>query len=136
NLRDRLPGLRGLSERLLGLSAHRRLPRWRPDVFSDDPTLATGNGNSGREVVLFVDTFNNYFEPENARAALAVLTAGGYQVRLPHALDGRRPLCCGRTLLTAGLIDEAKHEAKRLITSLRPCCLAPTVTLCPERHNC
>jgi FAD/FMN-containing dehydrogenase/Fe-S oxidoreductase len=120
NLRDRLPGLRGLSERLLGLSARRRLPSWRPDVFSDDATSATGNVNNGREIVLFVDTFNNYFEPENARAALAVLTAGGYRVRLPQPLDGRRPLCCGRTFLTAGLVDEAKREAKRLIGALRP----------------
>ncbi len=105
---------------MLGLSARRRLPSWRPDVFSDDATFTTGNVNNGREVVLFVDTFNNYFEPENARATLAVLTAGGYQVQLPHPLDGRRPLCCGRTFLTAGLIDEAKHEAKRLIAALRP----------------
>jgi Fe-S oxidoreductase len=69
--------------------------------------------------VLFVDTFNNYFEPENARAALDVLTKAGYHVHLPRALEGRRPLCCGRTLLSVGLVDEAKKEAKRVIGALR-----------------
>ena len=75
NLRDRVPGLPALSERLLGLSARRPLPRWRRDVFRGRQTPAGADG--GRELVLFVDTFNTYFEPENARAAVAVL---GYRV--------------------------------------------------------
>ena len=51
-------------------------------------------------MVLFADTFNRYFEPENVDAALAVLVAGGYEVHLPKPPDGgRRPLCCGRTFL-------------------------------------
>jgi len=74
----------------------------------------------GREVVLLVDTFNRYFEPENARAALAVLQAAGYTVHLPLAVDGGRPLCCGRTYLAAGLVDEARHEARRMIETLAP----------------
>jgi len=72
------------------------------------------------EVVLLVDTFNRYFEPENARAAAAVLAAAGYAVRLPQAADGGRPLCCGRTFLAAGLVDEAKVEARRMIETLKP----------------
>jgi Fe-S oxidoreductase len=72
------------------------------------------------EVVLFVDTFNRYFEPENARAALAVLQAAGYTVHLPQAADGGRPLCCGRTFLAAGLVDEARLEARRMIETLTP----------------
>jgi Fe-S oxidoreductase len=69
---------------------------------------------------LFVDTFNRYFEPENARAALAVLQAAGYTVHLPQAVDGGRPLCCGRTFLAAGLVDEARLEARRVIETLTP----------------
>ena len=72
------------------------------------------------EVVLLVDTFNRHFEPENARAALAVLRAGGYTVHLPQAAAGGRPLCCGRTLLAAGLVEEARLEARRVIDTLRP----------------
>jgi FAD/FMN-containing dehydrogenase/Fe-S oxidoreductase len=75
---------------------------------------------AGREVVLLVDTFNRYFEPDNARAALAVLEAAGYDVHLPQAADGGRPLCCGRTFLAAGLVEEARLEARRVIDTLRP----------------
>jgi len=71
-------------------------------------------------VVLLVDTFNNYFEADNARAALAVLRAAGYRVHLPQAAGDTRPLCCGRTFLAAGLVDEAKAEARRLIETLKP----------------
>ncbi|HEV7801291.1 MAG TPA: heterodisulfide reductase-related iron-sulfur binding cluster, partial [Burkholderiales bacterium] len=72
------------------------------------------------EVVLFIDTFNRYFEPENARAALAVLQAAGYTVHLPQAKGDSRPLCCGRTFLASGLVDEAKREAARMLEALKP----------------
>ncbi|HET7158590.1 MAG TPA: heterodisulfide reductase-related iron-sulfur binding cluster, partial [Burkholderiales bacterium] len=72
------------------------------------------------EVVLFVDTFNRYFEPENARAALAVLRAAGYTVHLPQPREESRPLCCGRTLLASGLVDEARREAQRMLKVLKP----------------
>src|SRR5262249_40832837 len=65
------------------------------------------------------DTFNTYFEPENARAALAVLRSAGYRVIVPRPRDGRR-LCCGRTFLSAGLLDEARGEAKRMVDTLLP----------------
>jgi Fe-S oxidoreductase len=71
-------------------------------------------------VVLLIDTFNNYFEPDNARAALVVLRAAGYVVHLPRAADSARPLCCGRTFLAAGLVDEARTEAQRMLAALTP----------------
>jgi FAD/FMN-containing dehydrogenase/Fe-S oxidoreductase len=119
NLRNALPGVPAVGEHLLGLSARRRLPAWRRDTFLNGRPALTNDATGGRETVLFVDTFNNYFEPENARAALAVLSAAGYRVQLPRAADGR-PLCCGRTFLGAGLVDEARAEAKRMIEALRP----------------
>ena len=70
--------------------------------------------------MLLVDTFNRYFEPGNVRAALTVLRAGGYRVQVAEAADNRRPLCCGRTFLSAGLVDEAKAEARRMLEALRP----------------
>ena len=72
------------------------------------------------EVVLLVDTFNRYFEPENVRAALDVLAAAGYKVEMATPRDGGRPLCCGRTFLAAGLVDEARVEAQRMLDALRP----------------
>ncbi|HEX9209450.1 MAG TPA: heterodisulfide reductase-related iron-sulfur binding cluster, partial [Bradyrhizobium sp.] len=74
----------------------------------------------GREVVLFADTFNRIYERENLDAALRVLTAGGYRVHLPKPADGRRPLCCGRTFLSAGLVDEARAELDRLVAAFAP----------------
>jgi Fe-S oxidoreductase len=74
-----------------------------------------------REVVLFADTFNRYFEPENLDAALAVLKAGGYRVHFVQAKDGSsRPLCCGRTFLSIGAVTEARAEAERTIEALKP----------------
>ena len=78
-----------------------------------------GAGCSG-EVVLFIDTFNRYFEPENARAALAVLRRGGLHGAPAAPRTAARPLCCGRTFLAAGLVDEAKAEARRMIETLKP----------------
>jgi Fe-S oxidoreductase len=120
NLRDTLPGLARVSEKWTGLSARRSLPRWRRDEF----LRAQGQGDATADVVLFVDTFTNYFEPENAHAALAVLKAGGYRVAVARAAanDAKpaRPLCCGRTFLAEGMVDEAKREARRMIAALAP----------------
>jgi Fe-S oxidoreductase len=82
--------------------------------------MGLASPTQAREVVLFIDTFNNYFEPENAHAALDVLQAAGYTVHLPRAVDGGRPLCCGRTFLTSGLVAEAKAEARRMLDALMP----------------
>lgn len=89
-------------------------------LLETPPRPPEGAGGSSREAVLMIDTFNRYFEPENARAALAVLKAAGYAVHLPRAADGGRPLCCGRTFLAAGLVDEARREARRVIEALKP----------------
>ena len=176
NLRDRLPGLPGATERLLGLSAKRTLPRWRSDPFrldeipdrgappprigtgmetpaspapaatdaetgvpcppggADGPrgTELTGGGRTNTdcapalpgavsEVVLFADTFTTWFEPENARAAVRVLEAAGFRIRTAGPPPGeRRPLCCGRTFLAAGLVDEARSELARTLSALAP----------------
>jgi len=110
---------------LLGFASQRSLPKWRSGPFRDgaggaSPAEPLVSGSAERECVLLVDTFNRYFEPENARAALAVLRAAGYAVYLPQAADGARPLCCGRTFLASGLVDEAKREARRMIAALGP----------------
>jgi FAD/FMN-containing dehydrogenase/Fe-S oxidoreductase len=125
NLRDTLPGVARLGERALGLSARRSLPAWRRDAFHRDKDARRDESTQSADVVLLVDTFTNYFEPENARAALAVLRAAGYRVHSARARvdddEPGRPLCCGRTYLAAGLLDEAKREARRVIAALAPC---------------
>jgi FAD/FMN-containing dehydrogenase/Fe-S oxidoreductase len=119
SLRDRVPGAAWLSEKIVGLAAKRPLPAWRADALL--PQRSDIEDVHGREVVLLADTFNAYFEPENLHAALCVLKAGGYHVHiLQPPREERRPLCCGRTFLAAGLVDEARKEARRLSAALMP----------------
>ncbi|HEY0527077.1 MAG TPA: FAD-linked oxidase C-terminal domain-containing protein [Stellaceae bacterium] len=169
NLRNRVPFLAALGERIAGLSAARPLPEWhaRPyrnvaagvpptpplprkagGSFDGDapslshhqsPSLFKGEGRGGggniasgqqhatatldptRDVVLLIDTFNRWFEPENARAAERLLRRAGYYVHAPALPAGdSRPLCCGRTFLSAGLVDEARREARRTLDALAP----------------
>ena len=124
NLRNRSAMLRRAGEFLFGLSARRPLPRWRADVYRDRSDWrydGAPRADSSREVVLFADTFNRYFERENLDSALAVLVAGGYRVHAPFPRDDfKRPLCCGRTFLSVGLVDEAKAELQRTLDALAP----------------
>ena len=116
NLRNRKPVLARLGERVLGVAASRPLPAWRRDWFRDGREEERGGGPQRNDVFLLADTFNRYFEPENLRAALRVLRAAGFNPVV--AGDGARPLCCGRTYLSAGMVDRARAEAKRSLAAL------------------
>jgi FAD/FMN-containing dehydrogenase/Fe-S oxidoreductase len=117
NLRNKVPVLRRLLDRQLGFAEQRDLPAWRTDHFRDEEASRYANSESGTaDVVVFADTFNRYFEPDNLRAALQVIAAAGRRPALPRH-DGR-PLCCGRTYLAAGLIERARAEARRTLTAL------------------
>ncbi|WP_245392760.1 FAD-binding and (Fe-S)-binding domain-containing protein [Salinicola halimionae] len=116
--------LGGRAKRWLGFAEARSLP-----VFSGD-YLRNTRGETGTrpsdpalfpagEVLLFVDTFNNYFEADNANAARRVLEAAGYRVHF-NVREGERPLCCGRTYLAAGRVDRARQEARRTLEALMP----------------
>jgi Fe-S oxidoreductase len=119
NLRNDVPRLRRWSERHARLSAQRDLPRWRTDTWRESAPLL--GAQDGPPVAFFADTFSRYFEPENISAALDVLVATGASVRLPSpADDDRRPLCCGRTFLAVGLVEEARREAQRCVAALAP----------------
>jgi Fe-S oxidoreductase len=125
NLRDQLPGGARLSETLGGFSTQRSLPKWRSDYFRDPHSSWRGlsrpsTTSSKQDVVLFADTFNRYFERENIDAAIKVLDAAGYRVRVATPNDGGRPLCCGRTFLSVGRVDKAREEAERTLAALAP----------------
>ncbi|MBL25187.1 MAG: FAD-binding oxidoreductase [Rhodospirillaceae bacterium] len=117
NARNWMPGAAKLTEAATGFSAKRKLPRWRRDWFRTEEE-PKGPIN-GREVVLLADVFNAYFEPENLRSALKVLTKAGYRVHIPGK-DGGRPLDDGRTLLAAGMIEKAKERAREVLDILYP----------------
>ncbi len=118
NWRNHSAPLRRLFERVAGISAERALPAFRRDTF--EPDGRDVGPRDGREVVLFADTFNRIYERENLEAALRVLVAGGYRVHLPKPVGGRRPLCCGRTFFSAGLVDQARAELDRLVEAYAP----------------
>ncbi|MEP7281647.1 MAG: FAD-linked oxidase C-terminal domain-containing protein, partial [Rubrivivax sp.] len=128
NLRDRLPGAARLSERWLGLSARRKLPVFRRDPFPaqasrlglvDRATVLAAAARDQRGVVLFVDTFNGWFETENVVAAVRVLQAAGYAVHAATRPDGGA-LCCGRMRLAVGLVDDARVRARELLDACAP----------------
>lgn len=140
NLRNIIPGAAWLSERVAGFSARRKLPLWRSPLLSSigaakwQRAMRNAKAENSpvyfgpeRDVVLWVDTFTNYFEgpsrgfPGNsADAACVVLHKAGYNVDLIGAATGERPLCCGRTFLATGMVDEAKKEALRTLDALKP----------------
>ncbi len=113
---ERLSPLSRWLKRRLGLAEQRALPRFDGDFLA---SASASPATSTREVLLFVDTFNNYMEPENARAARRVLEAAGYRVHFNRAPQ-QRPLCCGRTYLASGQVDKAKAEARRTLDHLLP----------------
>ncbi|MFT7311006.1 MAG: Fe-S oxidoreductase, partial [Paracoccaceae bacterium] len=116
NLRNRLPFVAKALEKATGFTASRDLPEWSTRPFKDSEVRNT----AAPQAVLFVDSFNRYFEPENLRAAVRVLRAAGVALDVVKATDGGRPLCCGRTFLSVGLVDQAKAEAQRLVDALAP----------------
>jgi Fe-S oxidoreductase len=121
---DRMPRVSGWIKRRIGVAPQRSLPAITRG-FLDSAEVArhrsggTTLGAGAKEVVLFVDTFNNAIEPDNAKAALRVLEAAGYTVHF-NRTEQQRPLCCGRTFLAAGLVNEAKAEARRALDALWP----------------
>jgi Fe-S oxidoreductase len=122
NARNHVPALAALVERYGGVAAGRTLPRWRARTFLRDHRAAAVD-EPATDVVLFVDTFTHYFEPENAHAALSVLHAAGYRVAVAMPREdaqSSRPLCCGRTFLAYGLVDDARREAVRTLEALAP----------------
>jgi FAD/FMN-containing dehydrogenase/Fe-S oxidoreductase len=123
-LADNVPVLSTWFKRRIGLAPQRALPRFTKSFLASAVATASAKTRSSadgvvKEVLLFVDTFNNNMEPENARAAQRVLEAAGYTVHF-NTRAGERPVCCGRTFLAAGLVDEAKQEARRMLDTFRP----------------
>ena len=128
NLRNRLPVLARWAELLTGLSARRSWPTWEAQhFFNQGPAGVSAQDllRAEKPLVLFVDTFNGYFESDNARAAFRVLSVAGYSIHLA-AKAGRSSgaggphLCCGRTFLSLGLVDQARKHAGELINALLP----------------
>ncbi|NBP26633.1 MAG: FAD-binding oxidoreductase [Betaproteobacteria bacterium] len=119
NLRNHSGMLRVLGEKWFGIAAERTLPKWRSDTFAKNLTGALQADLTDCDVVLWADTFNNAYEPEHLHAALAVMHQLGFRVAISGAASVT-PLCCGRTHLSVGMIEEARGLAQQTLAALAP----------------
>ena len=109
--------MKGLLEDLVGIDRRRSLPPFANQSFSQWFRARGGSrvaDNSKGKVVLFSDTFTEYSFPHLGRAAVKVLEHLGYDVIVP------KPLCCGRPMLSKGMLDKAKRNAAQNVTTVLP----------------
>jgi FAD/FMN-containing dehydrogenase/Fe-S oxidoreductase len=110
NLTTQLPFLRDIAKLVAGIPRERSIPAFAPQTFRHWFNRREPKNINGEPVLLWPDTFNNYFIPDTAKAAVEVLESAGFRVVLPKA-----NLCCGRPLYDWGMLDRAK---KLLLTIL------------------
>jgi FAD/FMN-containing dehydrogenase/Fe-S oxidoreductase len=129
NLFTQLPGLSTVAKRIAGVPQKRQIPAFAAETFQSWFRKRRVRSNGGQKVVLWADTFNNYFMPETARAAVEVLEQAGCEVEVPD-----RHLCCGRPLYDYGFLDMARSYLDRNLRALAPHIAAgvPLVVLEPS----
>ena len=115
NLFTQLPVLRTLAKKAVGIPLQRQIPAFAPQTFQAWFRSRKPNGANTRRVLLWADTFNNYFMPETAQAAVEVLESAGCKVEVLG-----RHLCCGRPLYDYGFLDMAKSYLRRNLRALGP----------------
>jgi FAD/FMN-containing dehydrogenase/Fe-S oxidoreductase len=115
NLATQLPFLRDVAKLVAGIPRERSIPPFAPQTFRAWFQHRKRRNERASKVLLWPDTFNNYFLPSTARAAVDVLESAGFQVLLPRA-----PLCCGRPLYDFGLLDRAKALLQQVLATLGP----------------
>ena len=115
NLATQLPFLGDLSKTVAGVPKERRIPAFAPRTFKSLLRGRKTENRGGPPVVLWADTFNNYFSPETAMAAVDVLEAAGFEVHVPGA-----SLCCGRPLYDFGMLTRAKELLLNILDTMEP----------------
>jgi FAD/FMN-containing dehydrogenase/Fe-S oxidoreductase len=109
------PGLGALTKALGDIAQERAMPKFARQTFRSWFRHRGRRRKTGAGVMLWVDTFNNYFHPEVSAAAVEVLEGAGFDVSIPRA-----NLCCGRPLYDFGMLDGAKGLLRRTLRVLRP----------------
>jgi FAD/FMN-containing dehydrogenase/Fe-S oxidoreductase len=115
NFLTHAPGLRDVAKLAAGVAPQRCVPRFATQTFRNwfkKRSRKQGN-SSAPAVLLWPDTFNNYFHPQTAMAAVDVLEAAGFAVQLP-----KQNLCCGRPLYDFGMLERAKKLLLRTLAAL------------------
>jgi FAD/FMN-containing dehydrogenase/Fe-S oxidoreductase len=122
NFLSNAPPTNTILRKALSLAPERQMPRLAPTSFQQwahkhqVPALtASPAAHRGPEVILWVDTFNNFYRPEASRAALEVLTHAGFKVKV-----SQDHFCCGRPLYDFGMLDKARQYLERILRGLGP----------------
>jgi Fe-S oxidoreductase len=115
NFLTQTPGISSIVKFLGGLAQERRMPAYAKETFRDWFVRRAPRPVGSKELVLFPDTFNNFFRPTTAIAAVHVLEAAGWRVTIPSRL-----LCCARPLYDWGMLDRAKALVGELLETLGP----------------
>lgn len=129
------PGLREAAKALAGVAPEREIPRFAPQTFKawwaqrQRRARRQPSPDNQPQVILWPDTFNNYFQPAVPQAAVEVLEAAGYQITVPQA-----DLCCGRPLYDYGFLTRARRWLRQILDVLRPAIRAgvPVIGLEPS----
>jgi Fe-S oxidoreductase len=114
-LTTQLPFLRDIAKLVAGMPRERSIPAFAPQTFRNWFRRRQPRILDGRPVLLWPDTFNNYFLPDTAKAAVEVLEAAEFRVLLPGT-----SLCCGRPLYDWGMLDRAKSLLLQILDALVP----------------
>ena len=116
NFFTQAPAIADVVKMLGGIARQRQIPVFAPQTFTQWFRRRRERYNTEQpRVLLWPDTFNNYFFPEVGRAAVIVLEAAGFQVELPA-----KSLCCGRPLYDFGMLGPAKRLLRQTLDTLRP----------------
>ena len=117
NLPMRMSGVEAMIKQTLGIARQRTLPRFAPSSFTSSfkYTPSSSGSQPRQEVLLWPDTWNNYFHPEALTAASEVLHASGHTVT-----TARKHICCGRPLYDFGFLDEARNYLSRILDEFAP----------------
>jgi FAD/FMN-containing dehydrogenase/Fe-S oxidoreductase len=113
NLPMRIPGVRGLVKAIAGVAPQRTLPEFAGRSFRSQ--FRKRNASNGAPVMLWPDTWNNYFHPQVLGAAHEVLDSAGFQVQVPG-----QHICCGRPLYDFGFLDQARRYLENILERFGP----------------
>jgi Fe-S oxidoreductase len=115
NFFTQTPVLSNVAKFIAGMDQRRRIPAFAPQTFKEWFKSHEPRNPAGSPVLLFADTFNNFYHPETGKAAVEVLEDAGFNVRVPMA-----DLCCGRPLYDYGFLGMARRWWEDMLTKLQP----------------
>lgn len=108
------PGFGTMAKKAIGIAEPRKIPAFASYTFKEWFFSRRARRVGGTKVILWADTFNNHFHPTTAQAAVEVLEAAGFEVKVP-----RTSMCCGRPLYDYGMLDTAKKWLLHILDVMR-----------------